>query len=273
LKISMKWKIKNNCISELFLGNDNLIYPWGIETADSSAFFSLEDKVGYRYSVLSSASDFGPEQYRGSYEVKMQEGRWQLDIDDKIINSTTIQRSAYLNCLESSHFMDFVVRFRFKKEFFPNAEINGMHYQHKNSNLYYQFPVREAQLTGSRYRVKVSIDEVTCPEVFSPQMYVRDYEDEWVVHARMVPVSWEKEVIKLCNRWAHTRPLPQFFSNALLKVPFIKRQLWYRGERKPFTGPIMRRINPLACPIVKLGQGEVLFWKVTATFNTLFSTS
>ena len=158
--------------------------------------------------------------------------------------------------------MDFVMRFRFKKAYFPSATINGRTYQHANTNLYYQYPVREARLGGGEYCVKVTVEDVQCPKAFFPQMYVRDHDDEWVVHARMVPVSWEKEVVKLCNPWAKTRPLPQFLSKALLSVPFIKKQLWYRGERKPFTDPFLKRINPLACPIVKLNQGEELLWKV-----------
>ena len=46
------WKIKNNTIHQLFADKSNLIFPWGIETADSSAFFSMEEGVGYRYRVL-----------------------------------------------------------------------------------------------------------------------------------------------------------------------------------------------------------------------------
>lgn len=31
--------------------SESIIYPWGVETADSDGFFSLEQGVGYRYRV------------------------------------------------------------------------------------------------------------------------------------------------------------------------------------------------------------------------------
>jgi len=258
----MKWKIENNCISKLDVKGDNLILPWGMETADSSAFFSLEDGVGYRYQMISREVDHTDQHYRGCYVVQMVEGKWKLNIEDKILSEHSLHRTAKLLCLEDSHFMDFVMRFRFKKSYFPFAMIDGKKFQHANTNIYYQYPVREASLEGEKYQITLNVEEVQCPESLSPYMYVRDHEDEWVVHARMLPVNWDKEVVKLCNPWAKTRPLPQVLSNFLLAVPAIKKSLWYRGEKKPFTNRIMRRINPLACPIVKLKQGEELLWKV-----------
>ena len=38
----LNWEIENNVIQKLFYNNQNIIKPWGFETADSSAFFSLE---------------------------------------------------------------------------------------------------------------------------------------------------------------------------------------------------------------------------------------
>jgi hypothetical protein len=49
----MQWHISHGVIDGVYVGGINIIYPWGIETADRSAFFSLERGVGYRYTVLS----------------------------------------------------------------------------------------------------------------------------------------------------------------------------------------------------------------------------
>ncbi len=263
----MKWEIDKRCISELEWDGVNVIRPWGIETADSSAFFSLEEGVGYRHQVLSHDINYSQSVCKQSLNVKMQEGMWTLDLDDAIHSSNYLSRKASLNCLEESYFMDFVMRFRFKKDFFQKAVIAGKAYEHQKTNKYYQYPVTEAKLIGDRYCMDLHVIDSRCPSSMKPFLYVRDYEDEWVVHARMLPTSWDKEVIKLCNRWAKTRPIPQLLSKVLLRIPGVKNALWYRGERKEFTDPLLKRINPLACPLVKLPKGETFFWEVGVTIR------
>ncbi|GAB4227868.1 MAG: hypothetical protein Tsb0021_04980 [Chlamydiales bacterium] len=263
----MKWNIQDHCIEELYLGEKNMIFPWGLETADSSAFFSLQKGVGYRYKILREHIEYTERNRRSCCVVKMMEGKWSLDTEDTIVSETQLRRRAHLTCLESSHFMDFVMRFRFRKEFFSKAFIEQRQLSHRNTNIYYQYPVNEVTLEGKKQRVSVKIEDFLCPSSLKPCMYVRDDREEWVVHARMVPQAWDKEVIKLCNSWAKTRPLPQAISNILLAIPWIKRNLWYRGERKPFRNFFMRRLNPQACPITKISQGGELIWQLTVNFD------
>ena len=262
----MYWSVSQNVISELFVRGENIIYPWGIETADSSAFFSLQEGCGYRYRVLSEEYHYSETHYEAQLDIEMQEGKWNLILKDEILSPTKIVRTALLTCLEDSYFMDFVMRFRFKKEFFPYARIAEEKISHHCTNIYYQHPVREAYLKG-KYGVAISIQECKVFEKMAPYMYVRDAEKEWVVHARMLPQVSDKEVIKLCNWWAKTRPLPQWISQPLLACSPIRKALWYRGERKPFHDPIMRRLNPLACPLVTATKGESLMWKVEVTIG------
>jgi hypothetical protein len=93
-------------------------------------------------------------------------------------------------------------------------------------------------------------------------VYLRDGEDAWVLHVRMLPVAWDKAVIKLCSRWFGTRPLPQWASALLLRVPRVKDALWYRGERRPWRNRIACIFSPNAYPMVRIKKGEVLHWDV-----------
>jgi len=78
----------------------------------------------------------------------------------------------------------------------------------------------------------------------------------------MLPTEWSKEVIKLCNSWYKTRPLPEIVSRRLLKYGFVRDSLWYRNEVKPYKSFFMRFVNPNAYAIAQLRKGERMVWKV-----------
>lgn len=258
----LSWKIDRNVISELNVNSHNIIKPWGFETADSSSFFSLEKDIGWRYEKLSEQYNFDEKHNTAELITKMREGKWKLNIDDKLNNNQIIRYIEAIT-LEDSYFMDFVMRFRFKKEFIEYAEINNTRYTHKDTNVYYQFSVSKVFLKGKDFNIKLSILDSIVPAQMEPVMYIRDSRDEWVVHVRMIPRKWDKEVIKICTRWAGTRPLPQKLSNLLLKNDWLKKQLWYRGERKPYGCRLFRRfINPCAFGMVKVKKDSKLVWKV-----------
>jgi len=259
----MQWTIEQNTIASLHFDGEELIFPWGFETADSSAFFSLEDGVGYRYQVLFHQREFNEKEHKQRLTVKMHEGLFSLEIADKMSNASTVMRSVRLECLKPCYLMDFVLRFRFKQQHFKHASIAGRSLQHADTNLYYQYPVDLALLTGAKYRATITVKQKQHPDSLAPLLYVRDAPGEWVVHARMLPKVIDKEVIKLCNRWAKTRPLPNWLGRALLAVPSIKNALRYRGERAPFQGPFLKRMNPQGCPLVRLEKGEILYWKLS----------
>ncbi len=260
----ISWEIKNKVVNKLFYKGYNIIYPWGVETADSSAFFSLENGFGYRYKVISEKYEIRNNVYSANLKVKMKEGLWSLNITDSIIDGTTvINRKASLICLEDSYFMDFVLRFRVKKEYVKSANINGEEFYHKNTNIYYQYPVEEVVLIGEKgFDIRISIIDKKVPDKMKPYMYVRDLNDEWIIHVRMLPNEYDKEVIKLCNNWYKTKPIPQFLSKLILLNNKIKRNLWYRGEFSPFKSKILRFVNPAAFPMVKLLKGTILMWDV-----------
>lgn len=263
----LRWKIERRVISELFFNNENVINPWGIETADSSAFFSLEEGKGWRYQILKEDYLLNDKQYRAELITRMKEGLWSLEIKDNISEPNCVARKARLNCLEDSFFMDFVMRFRFKKEFIQYAEIAGKRYYHHDTNIYYQYPAEAVFLKGRDFDVTISVIDKKVPDKMRCYMYVRDRADEWVVHARMLPCQWDKEVLKLCNVWAGTRPLPQVLTNIILKSEKARKRLWYRSESAPYKNKILRLINPNVFPMVRIGKGEELVWNITVQIN------
>lgn len=258
----LSWIICNNVISELYHNDKNIINPWGFETADSSAFFSLEKGIGYRHRKLFEEYDSSEQTYKAKITTIMKEGKWNLAISDHIQGNTII-RKAEVVTLEESIFMDFVMRFRFKKEFIEYAEIADKRYYHRNTNIYYQYPVDHVFLKGKCFDINIRVLNSIVPSKMKAVIYARDHQDEWVVHVRMVPKVWDKEVIKICTAWAATRPLPQWISKPLLGLPSIKEALWYRGERRPFKSRLVGRFfNPTAFGMVRIPKGEKLMWKV-----------
>lgn len=257
----LKWKVNDNLISELsFNDSENFINPWGVETADSWSFFSLEKEIGYRHRISNHELLTSNKELKQSMDVTFSSGSFNLLNKDKLSDYSIIREST-LETENGVDLMDFVQRYRFKKHFFKYAEINNQKIEHKNTNVYYQYPVKEVFLHGKKFSLRISIEDVASTSQFIPTMYVRDRGDEWIVHVRMMPVSHEFLVIKLCSKWFKTSPLPQWLSKNILKNSKIKEELLYRAEKRPYTSKIMRQISPNAFPMVKLNKNEKLYWK------------
>lgn len=266
--MGINWEINNNVISKLYVNDKNIIYPWGFETADSSAFFSLESGVGWRYNCIKENHNFDDKKYEANITTKMKEGKWDLKIRDHIVNESQLERMVEAECLEDTNFMDFVMRFRFKKEYFNVASIADKNIYHKKSNIYHQYPVQQVKLMGDDIGIKINILDSDVPAQMSPVMYVRDSGNEWVIHVRMLPKICDKEVIKICTKWAQTRPLPSLITKIILKSNKIKQFLWYRGEVAPYNNNLFLKIfNPSAYPMTRLKKGTKLMWKVRMELN------
>lgn len=258
----MKWQVDNGVVSKLYVDGENLINPWGIETADSWSFFSMEKGIGYRHQRMNERIDFNEKQYAASLESKMREGRWKLELNDQIVNSSKLVRKAELTTVEDSVLMDFVMRFRFLKSKFDSATIDGRTFTHRNTNIYNQYKCNKVTLIGKNNTIEINIKSSHTDGGLIPHMYVRDRGDEWIVHCRMLPSTSHKDVIKLCNKWCRTSPIPQALTDLLLKIKKIRAGLWYRGERSPFTSRIMRVLNPNAFPMALVKEGSRIAWEV-----------
>ena len=265
----LKWKLEDGLIKELTLENgENLIFPWGVETADEWSFFSLERSVGYRYERTHEKIEGFENKQQVELDVQMCQGEFRLSIYDEL-KLDQVLREVSLETLKETRLMDFVMRFRFKKEFFPRAHIVGQSFEHKNTNIYHQYVTSEASLSGPLGKIKIEVLDAYVPQTMTQHLYVRDRGDEWIIHVRMLPHSWDRETIKLCNSFFKTRPLPQFFSRLILSFDSLRSALWYRGERSPYIGKFLRWLNPNAFPMCSFPKGEKLSFKVQMSWSKI----
>lgn len=254
-------RYERGVLASLEVDGCNIVRPWGVEFADSSSFFSLEDGVGYRYVELDRATSETSAGRQVTLELGLREGRVRLEVEEGLRGPRRYWRACRLECLEATTLMDFVLRFRFSAEHFRVGHIAGRTFQHEKSNVYHQFPTDRASLTNEAYAVTVRAIRHQAPPSLKAHCYLRDSEREWVIHLRMLPTSWDREVVKLCSGWFGTRPLPQWLSRPLLAVPGVRQALWYRGETRPYRGRVARAFAPNAFPMVRLPRGSVLAWE------------
>ena len=258
--VILRFSVKEDTIYNLFFEDKNIIYPWGIEAGDSNSFFSLEQGAGYRYEEEKSDLDITENKYSYRKIICMHDGKWGLDGCDTIDGSKMV-RYAKIKCLENTFFLDFVMRFRFKKKYFEKAYIADRIITHKNANVYYQYQVNHVTLRGE-LEARIDVIDYIVPEKMKPYMYVRDFGDEWVVHARMLPTDAEKKVIKLCTQWYKTKPLPEPINNILCRNEKIYEYLKYHNEKEPYQSFFLKKLCPNAFPLIMVQEGKELMWKV-----------
>ncbi len=262
----LKWAIDGRIITGLSANGVELIHPWGVETADSWAFFSLEGN-GYRHVIESERTTTTDFSHANELTVRMREGRFRLATQETMESPILIRRSARLECLEDSFFMDFVLRYRFRNDIFERAHLAGKWHSHANQNVYHQYRCEEAVLEGRAGSVSITTESCSAPSAMVPHLYARDARGEWVIHHRMLPAHGDKEVIKLCSRYFKTAPLPGCATRLILSSKPLREALWYRNERKPYQTILGKVFNPNAFPLVRLRRGEVLEWKSRMEFR------
>jgi len=240
---------KKGYVEKIYLGRNNIILPWGIETSDSKGFFTL-NKKGCREKIIKEEIKKNNDSILGFIKAELPNSKWRININEKYFKKKILRKNK-LTCLSNCEFNDFVSRFRFKKEFIKSVEISGKKLFHKNSNIYYQFPVKEVIINlVNGQKLKIKINSVKTIEGLVPVMYVRDSLNEWVIHARLFPKNPKIKQIKILRSW-YNKAIPQGISNLLLSIKPIYNFLWYRGERKGYF-PIG------AYGLVKGKRGDVL---------------
>lgn len=255
----MHFQINKSVINKVDFEPNNAIKPFGLETADSTSFYSLEDNVGYRYSSNTIKDDYSDSERKREEHVIANDGEWLIELNEFSTGNHSLTRIANLTALNESYLMDFVLRYRFDKDVFSSAYISDRKISHNSSNIYHQHDTRVVKLVGESCTAEISLTEFKCPNGFKPTMYVRDSKEEWVVHVRLFPKKWDREVVKICNSWAGTRPIPSFLSKYLLSSEVFRGITWYRGEKKPYNNRLIRRFfNLVSFGLVRLKKDETI---------------
>lgn len=253
-------------LSRIVVDGANIIRPWGVEFADADSFFSLEEGVGWRSKVLSLTHTLSPDRHDVRATVELRSGCVELHLAEWP-EGGVIRRECRLVCLTDCELFDFVLRFQFSADCLHEAYINGATLQHWPDEVYHQHAVDRAGVGNSFFSAWVEVVGSAAPGCMMPTMYVRGTHGGWVLHARMVPRTWEREVVRLCSSYFGTRPLPESLGRWLLAVPVARRHLWLRGERRPYRNRLAKIFSPSAYPIVQLREGTALAWSTRFTIK------
>jgi hypothetical protein len=250
---------EHGSLRELHLDGQQVIRPWGMETADARAFFSLETG-GWGSQVLHREVARTPTSQETSVTVRMAEGLWRAKLTDSLFDRGIVRLLSY-TAEEDTWAMDLVMRFAFRRQAVRAAEIAGRTITWDGANLYYQYEVRRVLLRLDRRQLRISVRDREYPPEWRLSMYVRcsPTEDAWVVHVRLLPSEWRREIIKL--RWLGSRHFvfPERVSGGLLRIGPLARHLRYAGEQKRLLGS---RLN--AYPLLLIPRGTVIELKAEA---------
>jgi len=254
-------------VSQIKVEGSNIIYPWGVEFADASSFFSLEPGHGYRYRIVDMAEKASGSRQTTSLTIQMKQGLVRLDLQQWQESETCYRRSARLLCLGATRLMDFVLRQRFVASCLPQGYIDERTLAYRGVDLNFQRRVAAAGVGNPLYSVWVRLVDSHTPASMQRYFYLRDSAGSWVLHCRMLPKGPGEMVIKLCSRYFQTRPLPAFLNRRLLDHLSLREMLWYRGERNPYRRGLIKYFAPNAYPLVDLPKGEELRWDVRCTIE------
>ncbi|WP_142640249.1 hypothetical protein [Sphingomonas sp. IC081] len=202
---------------------------WGIETADRGSFISTtEGGWNNSQNILKELSnDTG-----GSclFDVNMSESGHIIEASCEI-SERTIERIIELKTKRPSVFQDFVCRFRFDARQFPVGNIAGRRLEHRGTNVWHQFPVQEASVSGPIGTFHVQATEWETAGLFELQCYLRDEPTGlWILHLRMMPVREDLFWIRWQNRFGNFKVTDRP-ADWLLRNRRLRKALWYYAER------------------------------------------
>ena len=219
-------------LEKLYLDGQQIIQPWGIETADARAFFSLENG-GWSNQVLVREVNHNDVRLDALVAVRMAEGFWQADLTDAVSDRSVTRRLRYV-ALEDTWAMDLVMRFAFPRLIVQRAEIAGHEIVWDGANYYHQYETDAVLLHLNETKLRVQLVDADYPSDWLQWMYVRcsPREDAWIVHIRLLPAKWKREIIKCRLVGARHVLFPAPLSRAILAVPGWADHLRYAGERK-----------------------------------------
>ncbi|MBX2831339.1 MAG: hypothetical protein KTR23_09195 [Rhodospirillales bacterium] len=223
--------------------------PWGIECSDQDGFITLTDttrNAGYQDGIW-----------------HLPTGRLIIDLHTKQIDANKIAIAASFTPLDDMALQDAVIRLVFDKEAIKSGIINDQVFVHTNSDKYRLYPTKQAQLVGvSGHCITVTLDATNGAARFDPYLYLRDRDDHWIIHARLLP---RDPVDQIWLRWANrffTLSAPNPVARWVWRISPLKNLLWRMRERLGRRCPEIQ-----AVPLNTLRKGQVLSLEVTCHFQ------
>lgn len=238
------------------------IHPWGLEMSDAHSFFSLETG-GWDSDVHFLNQRTNRSHTENQLQLDLREGRWQIDWGETV-TETAVRRAASFTALANGWAMDFVMRFAFRRAAVVRAEIGDVPILWDGENFYHQYPAQKVTLLHGTGKIVIKVDTAVCPPDWQQLMYVRcsPQEDAWVVHLRLLPKEWPREIIKIRLIGSQHVVLPSAIGRLLKLWPRLEKHLRYAGEFKRFN---FGRIN--AIPINFVARSTRFTLAATVQFS------
>ncbi|MFZ1398643.1 MAG: hypothetical protein WAS33_17185, partial [Candidatus Promineifilaceae bacterium] len=173
----------------------------------------------------------------------LHEGEWRLAWDEAVTENV-VTRTAVFTTLADSWAMDLVMRFAFRRSQISQAQIADKRLIWDGANYYHQYPVQQVTLFHSHGHIQLHLNTAECPSNWQQVMYVRcsPQEDAWIVHLRLLPRNWQREILKLRLVGARHVVLPDLWGRLLRRWPRLEAHLRYAGEFNRFN---FGRINAI----------------------------
>ncbi len=223
--------------------------PWGLKCSAQHSFVPL------------------PDHPRNAKQVSdvwhLSGGRISIAYETRKPTPNTVGLKLRIQALDDILLQDAVIRLVFDKTAIKHGCIADKTVHHTDSDKYRLYPTNEAELIGQDCAtISVTLDHADGAGRFDPYMYLRDRDDHWIIHARLLPSD---PVDQVWLRWANrlfTLSAPGWFSALLWRMPAFKRLIWRLRERMGRHCPEIQ-----AVPLNRLKAGQSLSMEVTCHFQ------
>lgn len=237
----------------------DLIYPFGFETSDRRSFLSFNDSNSLRVERKVRHYTVSHNSFEITEDIQLSTGKISIHLNEKTFRNQ-IKRKHTVEAITDCELFDVVSRFQFRFPLFQTVQIGGQEITHQLTQKNHTFDVKKVILNGSKFGARVNILKAKTAGLFKPVLYARDAKERWVIHARLLPISNERGVIKL-NRQGIDDAIPEPFNSWLLSIPPVHDFLWYKGEKR------YSRIPFNAFPLVKLEKGTEISIETSCSFS------
>lgn len=222
---------------------------WGIECSDRHSFATLTDvprSAFFKDGVWHLAS-----------------GRLKIELKTAQTSANTMKIKATFTALDDIALQDTVIRTVFDTSNIKHGTIANQSITHTNSDKYRLHKTDHANLVSKGgHAVTVRLTKSNGVGRFEPYLYLRDRDDRWIIHARMLPID---PVDQVWLRWANrffTASAPGAIARLLWRFKPTQKLLWRLRERLGRNCPEIQ-----AVPLNILKSGQSLSMEMTCHFQ------
>lgn len=241
----------NGCVTSLRTAHTALqVNSWGTEFGDWYGFFSQARMGGTNVKVVDGSIDTDTCGASTWAQVDLPRGSWLFE-GSELLEKGVIRRTYRLTALADSMLGDFVMRWALPAAQWPTGIAGQDALSHSMANHMHDTSASVLALRStSGLYTEGELSRWDAPASLQPCSYLRDEPSgSWIAHHRLLADEslCAEYVLRVWRLTLSSKSLP------LIGVPFLRRPLWRRAERRPGRRPTIQ-IGGNA----RLQQGETL---------------